>query len=438
MHAPGDRAARLLAGLGSDGPAVLARAPGRVNLIGEHTDYNGLPVLPFAIERDVLVAGSARAGDLVEVASSDARFPPRRYAPVAPIPPFDAGDWGNYAKAATQALLDAGTVLLPGGVALRVDGTIPPAAGVSSSSALVVALALAQLALAGIAMQPLALAEVLARGERYVGVLSGGMDQAAILLGRAGHALRLDFFPLRARAVAVPPQAAFVLAHTLEDAAKAGIARGHYNQRVIECRLACAILAHRLRHPLVRLGELEDAVASRGDLLDVLPDGTRSRAQVRRDAGLTAAAFDRLVPETVVLADPDRFVLRRRVRHVLGEAARVAAAEQALAAGDLPALGRLLDVSHASGAADYETGTARADALVCLAREAGALGARLMGAGFGGAVLALVERDRTGALLAALDDRFYRPRGAGTHARFVAAPSPGASVARVDCQGGVC
>src|SRR5262249_61512364 len=149
---------------------------------------------------------------------------------------------------------------------------------------------------------------------------------AAILLGGGGHALRLDFFPLRARAVAVPPDAAFVVAHTLEDAAKAGLARGHYNQRVIECRLACAVLAHRLRRAVDRLGALAEEVVSRDDLLALLPDGSRSRAQVGRDAGLTPAAFHRLVPATVGLADPDRFVLRPRVRHVLGQAARRAGA----------------------------------------------------------------------------------------------------------------
>src|SRR5262249_9651484 len=130
-----------------------------------------------------------------------------------------------------------------------------------------------------------------------------------------------------------------------------------------------------------------------------------------------------------------RFVLRRRVRHVLGEAKRVADAEGALAAGDLSAVGRLLDASHASGATDYESSTPAADVLVGVAREGGALGARLMGAGFGGAVLALVERERAATLLAALDARFYGPaRGSAPHARFVAAPSAGASVARVDCQ----
>src|SRR5262249_43830961 len=163
-------------------------------------------------------------------------------------------------------------------------------------------------------------------------------------------------------------------------------ARGRYNQRVIECRLACAVLAHRLRRPVAHLGELAGAAESRDELLDLLPDGVRTRAELRRDAGLAPGELERLLPPTVSVADPDRFGLRRRVRHVLGEAARVAAAEQALATADLRALGALLDASHASGAADYETSTRNADALVRLARESGALGARLMGAGFGGAV----------------------------------------------------
>src|SRR5262249_53534265 len=347
--------------------------------------------------RDVLVAGCAASDGQIAIASNDVRYPPRRYTAAGRIPPFPPGDWGNYAKASTQALLDAGVPLPPSGLALRVDGTIPVAAGVSSSSALVVALALAQLALAGVSFDPLALAELLARGERYVGVLSGGMDQAAILLGRPGYVLRLDFFPLRCRPVAVPPDAAFVVAHSLEDAAKSGGARGLYNQRVVECRLACAVLAERLQRPLEHLGELPN-----GDVLDLLPD-VRSRAEGMLDAHLTEAEFARLVPASVTLADPDRFVLRRRVRHVLGEAARVGDAERALVAGDLSAVGRLLDASHASGAADYESSTPAADALAGVAREGGALGARLMGAGLGGAVLALVERERTHAPLTALD-----------------------------------
>jgi N-acetylgalactosamine kinase len=438
VTAPTDaRAAALVTALPGDGPVVLARAPGRVNLIGEHTDYNGLPVLPFAIACNVLVAARPRADAVVEITNVDPRFPARRFRPVSPIAPLPPGDWGTYVQAASQALLAAGGSH-PAGATLRVDGNIPPAAGVSSSSALVVACALALQALGGGTRDRLALADLLARGEQYVGTLSGGMDQAAILLGRPGQAVRLDFFPLRARAVAVPPNAAFVVAHSLDEAAKAGVARGLYNQRVIECRLACAVLARRLGCPLAHLGDLPDPAAVRAALPELLPDGAVSRAALVTRLGLARVDVEQLAPPSVTLADADRFVLRARVRHVLAEAARVAAAEQALVDGDLRALGALLDESHASGAADYGTSTPRADALVRLARASGALGARLMGAGFGGAALLLVERERTVALMAALDRRFYHARGAGAAARFVVAPSDGAGVARVDCQGAVC
>src|SRR5262245_47245518 len=432
VSAPGGaRAAALAAALPGTGPVLIARAPGRVNVIGEHTDYNGLPVLPFAIDHDVLVAARRQDTPGIEVANVDPRFPPFAFQPRAPVPPRAAGDWGNYVQAACEALLGAG-ITLPRGAALRVDGAIPPAAGVSSSSALVVASGLALAALAGASLDPLALADLLARGEQYVGTLSGGMDQAAILLARPSHALRLDFFPLRARPVAVPPHLAFVVAHTLDEAAKSGAVAGLYNQRVIECRLACAVLAGRPGRPPARLADVPDAAAVLTALPDLLPEGAVTRRALTTWLGLDRADVDRLAPPSVSLADPDRFVLRARVRHVLSEAGRVSAAERALRDGDLPALGGLLDESHASGAADYATSTPAADALVVAARAAGAAGARLMGAGFGGSALLVVARERTPALLDALDRRFYAPRSAAPM-RFVVTPSAGASVARVDC-----
>jgi N-acetylgalactosamine kinase len=434
--APNERTRALVAMLPGAGDAVLARAPGRVNLIGEHTDYNGFPVLPFAIERDVVVAGRARDDGIVDAASREPRFPPRRFPATLPLAPFADGDWGNYVKAATDALLRAGASL--GGASLRVDGTVPIDAGVSSSSALVVAAALAQLSLAGVPFDRVALAETLARGERYVGTLSGGMDQAAILLAKPGHAVRLDFFPLRARAVAVPDDACFILAHSLARAAKAGAARGHYNQRVIECRAACALLAHRLGRPVERLGDLPDPAGVLHGLDDLLPEGPVARADLTMRYGLGAAEVERLVLPQVTVSEPDRLVMRARVRHVLTEAARVDAAERALLAGDSAALGGLLDASHASGAADYATSTPAADELVRMARDAGALGARLMGAGFGGAVLVLVARERVAPVIAELDRRFYQPRHAGEEARFTVTPANGAIVARVDCHGVVC
>src|SRR5262249_25240578 len=188
-----------------------------------------------------------RSDRTIVAVNRDERFEPRRFPAISPLVPFPPGDWGNYLKASTDALLRAGTPL--GGASLRVDGTIPPAAGLSSSSALVVATALVQLALAEAAVDRVALAELLARGEQYVGTLSGGMDQAAILLARPAHAVRLDFFPLRARAVTVPRTAGFVVAHTLDQAAKSGAARAHYNQRAAAGPAAGAGLAPRRPRP---------------------------------------------------------------------------------------------------------------------------------------------------------------------------------------------
>src|SRR6059058_5951173 len=171
-----------------------ARAPGRVNLIGEHTDYNGLPVLPIAIDRDVLVAARRRDDDRVELANADPAFAPRRYRVGPAIPSSPPGDWANYHKAAAQALAAElarrNLARLPGG-AFRIDGRVPAAAGLSSSSALLVACGLAHLALAGAELPRPELAELFARAERYVGTLGGGMDQATALLAQAGQALRI-------------------------------------------------------------------------------------------------------------------------------------------------------------------------------------------------------------------------------------------------------
>src|SRR5438128_2085062 len=295
---------------------------------------------------------------------------------------------------------------------LRRPGRVPAAAGLSSSSALLVACGLAHLALAGAELPRPELAELLARAERYVGTLGGGMDQATALLAQAGHALRIDFFPLRARPVPVPSESAFVVAHSLERAEKSGAARGHYNQRVTECALACAVLARRLGTAAARLGDLPAPEALLADLDRLLPEEA-TRAALAPLTGLAADELERrFFPAGTTLADPACFRLRARVRHVLSEAARVAAAEQALRAGDLGTLGALMDASHRSCAEDYGVSTPTLDRLVALARAGGAFGARLTGAGFGGAIVALRERAGMEGVTEALDRGFYAARGA--------------------------
>lgn len=421
-------------------PAFVVGAPGRVNLLGEHTDYNGLPVLPMAIDRSILIAGRARDDRVLHLFNTNDRFPARDYVLAESIPPYANGDWGNYSKAAAQGLLRYCGERLPCGADCVVDGDIPAGAGLSSSSALVVANALALLAANDMEVPYLTLAELLPAAERYVGTLSGGMDQATSLLAHAGHALRIDFFPLRVCTVPLPAGFAFVVCHSLVHAEKSGAAKHAYNLRVIECRLACQVLERTL------VGTLPRGLQTLGDLRTLFPH----RSLVEFLPGLAAQLPDRPLGLNEIAAligtSPerlrdecgdvgDRFALLRRARHVLSEAERVEAGERALRSGDAAAFGQLMDASHASCREDYEISCAELETLVQNAKEAGALGARLTGAGFGGCTVNLVAESHVPAFLERLDRYFYRPRLDSTKRvgeyRLPVKPHAGAAVWRL-------
>ena len=383
--------------------AAVARAPGRVNLIGEHIDYCGLPVLPMAIGRSVHMAFHARANRETRLVNRDPRFAPSVFTVNDSIPPAPAGDWSNYARAAVQALAQRFPNLR--GVDALVESDLPIAAGLSSSSAIVVATALAILHANGVSVPLLELMELLARGERYVGTAGGGMDQAIILGAQTGCASRIDFHPLQLTPTAVPAGWQFIVASSLVHAEKSGPARQAYNERPRQCDEARRLVATRLERPENTTYSALLAAASVEELLDVA-EATLSR------------------------------VLARRFRHVVTEGTRVRQAEAAMAAGaagDLAAFGRLLDASHQSLRDDYEVSCAELDQLVELARDAGAAGARLTGAGFGGSIVALCSVDRAAEVMAALGERFYAPRGAARDIgrnMFIAEPSAGAEVVR--------
>jgi galactokinase len=321
--------------------AVTAFGPGRVNLLGEHTDYNDGLCLPFAIATGVTVRAEALAGgrvlaeaaDLGEDDDFDAADPPR-----------DAGGWRAFVRGTVGELRAAGHTVE--GTRLRIAGDVPRGSGLSSSAAMSTALALALLALAG---EPEGdrreLARLCSRVENdWVGAQTGLLDQLAALFGREGQALRLDCRDLSIDAVplalgdwelAVAPSG-----HQHEHAASG------YNQRRAECRAACEALG---------IASLRDAPP---DAPDALPEP-----------------------------------LNRRVRHVLTENARVDAAVAALHDDDLPALGKLLDASHASLRDDYEVSVDAVERTVARLKDAGAAGARIVGGGFGGSVLALFPPD---------------------------------------------
>ena len=363
----------LVAMLPGQGDAVPRAAPGRVNLIGEHTDYNG--------------AGPAVRHRATSVAAARATTGPSR-SPAATVATRH-GNTGRRAVAARRRRLGNYSAGVHRCIARAVRrrrsvaacrGDDPDGRGRLVSSALVVAAALAQLALAETSLERIALAEILARGEQYVGTLSGGMDQAAILLAQAEHAVRLDFFPLRARTVAIPGAASFILAHSLERAAKAGAARGHYNQRVVECRAACALLAQRLARPVERPATFRPgrrAARARRPAAG----GARIARRVTARFGLEAAEVERLVPPQAVVPMRIASSSARPARAHRG--GRVDAAEgrcwPATCRARRPA--RRVPRERRRRLRDQHPA---ADELVRPAR--GGRGARLMGAGFGGTV----------------------------------------------------
>ncbi|HEV3378716.1 MAG TPA: galactokinase family protein [Thermoleophilaceae bacterium] len=318
-----------------DGPAVQAFAPGRVNLIGEHTDYNDGVCLPFAIHLGVTVAADPLRGSEIEVHALDLGESDRFGLAGAP---GHAPGWRGFVRGAAAELLREGIELRP--CHLEISGDLPRGAGLSSSAALSVALCLALCAVAGSEPPPrLELARLCSRIERdWCGAETGLLDQLASLFGERGRALRIDM-----RGPALEPVSLELGDHvlaTLDSGAGRSLAASGYNERREECRAACRAL------------------------------GVESLRDAHSAEGLPAP-------------------LNRRVRHVLSENERVDATVAALAASDLPGVGRLLDASHRSLRDDYEASVAAVERAIDACKESGALGARIMGGGFGGSVLAL-------------------------------------------------
>jgi N-acetylgalactosamine kinase len=421
------------------------RAPGRGNLIGEHTDYSGLPVLPIAIDRSTIAVGAATEGDEIEILNADPAYGSRRFRLARHIEPYPSGDWGNYIKAAVQGTIDhfAARGLdidrLGGGV-MAVDGRVPISAGLSSSAALTVAATLAFMAINRLELPPLQTAEMVARSEWYVGTMAGGMDQAASLMGRRDHALFIEFNPLRVRPVPMPSGAAVVAADSREPADKSGKVRSEYNRRVVECALAARILARALRLDGVKiLGDIVRALDNwdADKLIETLgASAPASLVNIQQAAQILGTSEQTLRTELfgnrIALDPPSPLEIFRRARHVLSETRRVQRAVAALNSGTLEEMGALMNASHQSLRDDFEVSTPRLDELVECARRGGAFGARLTGAGFGGSIIALCRRDKAPAVIAEIDRGYYAGRpisdGEREQSRAILRAGPGASV----------
>jgi N-acetylgalactosamine kinase len=404
---------------------TVLRAPGRVNLIGEHTDYNGYPVMPIAINRDILACAGSRRDTSVRIANLDERFPVRTFDISERIVPFTLGDWGNYVKAAVAGLKPVieHRVKSLRGFSAVFSGNIPPAGGLSSSSALVVVAALLFLKVNDVRLSYLELADLLARAEHFVGTRGGGMDQAISLMGQRNSALLIDFFPLKTRSVPLPGDHDIVICNSLIRAPKTEQAMNEYNRRPLECRLATALLTIAVRNVLgkdidsTRLADVDQAVLDLDDatynkLVDsALSPGTFSLEQLCRRLSLSPEQLSDIYFErsSGVFQPPvDGFKLKKRFEHVISEASRVRNAAEHLERGNIGEFGNLLDDSHRSCRDLYEISTEELDTLVRLAKKHGAAGARLTGAGFGGCTVNFVPHAMTESFKGNISRSYYQ------------------------------
>lgn len=403
-------------------PLLVARAPGRVNLIGEHVDYNGLPVLPMTLDREIRIAGRMRPGNTITVQNTNPRFAPAEFLNTESIEPSPQGAWENYCKAAIVGINRKYEIGARPGMELLVDANLPPAAGLSSSSALVVATSLAYLGLLGVDAENetarIELATLLAEAERYVGTEGGGMDQAIILLGDADCACKIDFFPLRIERVPLPAGYTFVVCDSRVKADKSGDARHRYNQGPALSRLICAMAerqAQRTYGPEIAVAHLGDFWFGPLCLTNSEIEALFLEAFPRPHTRLSEAARFLDMNEDQIrrrwigdLPEPrEGFPLQARARHQLSEFQRVEQARDCLLAGDAAGFGALMDASHRSCAEDFGVSCVELDELVEAARQSGSIGSRLTGAGFGGCTVHLVPNEKLGQFRDGMVSAYY-------------------------------
>lgn len=359
-------------------PRWVVRAPGRVNLIGEHTDYNDGFVLPLAINRAIWIALEPRPDRQVVVHSGD--FHEDGQFSLDGLTNHKSG-WLEYLKGVAWSLQDAGYTLA--GWQGAVQGDVPLGAGLSSSAALEMATARAFATVGSLAWEPAAMAKLGQRAEnRWVGVNCGIMDQLISAAGRQDHALLIDCRSLAGRAVPFPPGTAVVV---LDTSTRRGLVDSAYNQR----RAGCETAARFFGKPALR---------------DVDMD-----------------LFQRRASEL----DP---VTRRRALHVITENQRTVEAAEAMTRGDAPALGQLMNASHVSLRDDYEVSSDALNAMVeCAQAAPGCYGARMTGAGFGGCAVAVIEAQAADQFVAAVTTA-YQKRTGHVPAVYVCRATNGAEV----------
>ena len=401
-------------------------APGRVNLIGEHIDYHGLPVLPMALRRRVQVTYRPRADR--RVVADSASYGRREFEWVAGLTPVMRGDWENYLRAAAQAVGGKWGVLR--GLEATVLSDLPAAAGLSSSSALLVAVTLALLESNGVTASFEELMGILPDGEQFVGTRGGGMDHAAALGSKAGCATLVEFAPVAVRHIPVPRDWLFLVAHSLQTAEKSGAAREEYNLRRAAGDTALARLGLRSYREALESDFTAEALRRREENTKSIPESAEE-AEVA-EGGLTPGG--RSSRPEILAARLDAGPQRDSFLHTTSEALRVRAAVDAMERGDCEAFGRLLTESHASLRDRLRVSSPALDGLVDAAMESGAAGARLTGAGFGGCAVVLCLAGDAASVRRGIIDRFYAGRREFDESRHLIDAVPGAGALHPETQ----
>ena len=361
-------------------PQTAWTAPGRINLIGEHTDYNDGFVLPLALPQTISAAAARRDDGVLRFVSRQADE--QVEIPLGELEPRTMSGWAAHPAGVLWALRKDGHDV--GGLDVLIDGTVPVGAGLSSSAALSCATALAVTHLHGISAERSEIARLAQRAENdFVGMPCGILDQSASLLTRADHALFLDTRTLRAEQVPLDLAAHDLRLLVVNTRKQHRLVDGEYADRRRSCEQAASLLG------LEALRDLEND---------------------RLDAALAELPHDRL---------------RRRVRHVVTENSRVLRTVELLRDNAVADIGPLLTASHASLRDDYEVTTPELDVAVDTALTSGALGARMTGGGFGGCVIALVPAHQAENCAAAIRDTF-RSRDFTAPEHYLATPAEGA------------
>ncbi|MGI9281577.1 MAG: galactokinase [Endozoicomonas sp.] len=363
-------------------PNHFFQAPGRVNLIGEHTDYNDGFVLPCAIDYQTMIAASLREDDKVVVTAANYDGQKTEFVLNRPIPASKGAKWSNYLRGVATTLLKKGYSVK--GANLAIAGNVPQGAGLSSSASLevVTGLALSRLSGLEISLKDLALTGQEAENH-YVGVNCGIMDQMVSALGENDHAMLLDCRSLDTRSVAIPEDAAVVIINSNK---KRGLVDSEYNTR----RSQCEQVASHFKVKALRDISLEDLEEQKSQLDEL--------------------AY-------------------RQARHVITENARTLTAAEVLPTGNLKLMGQLMAQSHASMRDDFEITVPQIDAIVEIVKgvigERG--GVRMTGGGFGGCVVALAPTDLVDDIQSAIDQQYFDRTGL-TADIYVCNASQGTSV----------